>query len=90
MRRVEQTFHAAEDASIVALVQGPTPGSDVWRIDLGHSVVCLSWESDRGRALRELRALRQALDFIAEQVKLGDAATGVCGVSDEGEGAAHA
>lgn len=70
MRRLEQTFHAAADGSIVALVQRPTPGSDVWRIDLGHSVVSLSWEDDRDRARRELRALRRALDFIAEQLGL--------------------
>jgi hypothetical protein len=29
MTRVEQTFHAAADGSIVALVQGPTPGAVV-------------------------------------------------------------
>jgi hypothetical protein len=74
MMRVEQTFHAAADGSIVALVQGPTPGSDVWRIDLGHSALALYWERDGDRGRRELAALRQALDFIAGQ--LGLEATG--------------
>lgn len=71
MSRVKQTFGEHASGSPVVTVRGPhNRSSDKWHLDMVHSALALYWQGNPERAQREIAALRQALDFIAEQLGL--------------------
>lgn len=72
MKRIIATFGGTLDRPTVA-VRGPhNRSSNKWALDMGYSSLALYWQHDRGRAIVELQALRDALDFIESNVLVGE------------------